>query len=327
LTNASPDHPAMLDILAVTAPIYLLIALGFMAVRLELMSLSDMRVLGRFVLYFAIPAMLFRMMSRLSSNDIANVDLFTAYVLASFVIFGLVMAIACLLQRQSVQIAAILAGGASIGNSGVIGYQVVEQSLGTQALPIIAIAIVVENIILALVIALAETGERDGRPLGVALKTAFARLVRSPLVVSIVLGGLTAASGLALPRPFARALDILAAANGAVALFTIGGTLVGVKVRGVIRDVGLVVVSKLALHPVLVFAALLLYPAIDPRLQAAAVVAASVPVFSIFPIIGQKFGMEKFGAAAVLTATVISFVSVSAVLALVRTSGWFGPLP
>jgi predicted permease len=316
----------MLDILAVTGPVYLLIALGYFAVTFDIMSMSDVRVLGRFVLNFAIPALLFRVMSRLTAADIANLDLFTAYALASFAVWGLAVALACLVQGRTLKVGALLGAGTSIANSGVIGYQVIEQSLGPAALPIVAVAIVVENIILAFVIAIAESGDREGRSLGAALATAFGRLARSPLIVSIVLGGIAAAIAFVPPRPIGRAIDMLAVATGPVALFTTGGTLVGVKVRGMIRDVAMVVAGKLLVHPALVFGALFIFPAVEPRLQAAAVVAASVPIFSIFPIIGQKFGFEKFGAAAVLVATVISFVTISTILAVVHASGWFGPL-
>ena len=49
----------MLDILAITGPIYLCIALGWLATRAGLFARADMRVLGRFVLYIALPALLF----------------------------------------------------------------------------------------------------------------------------------------------------------------------------------------------------------------------------------------------------------------------------
>jgi malonate transporter and related proteins len=51
-------------VLAVTTPIYLLIAVGFLAVRLGWMTPADMRVLGRFTAQFGVPALLFRAISR-----------------------------------------------------------------------------------------------------------------------------------------------------------------------------------------------------------------------------------------------------------------------
>ena len=54
----------MPDILAITGPIYLSLALGWLSTRAGLFERADMRVLGRFVLYLALPALLFEAVSR-----------------------------------------------------------------------------------------------------------------------------------------------------------------------------------------------------------------------------------------------------------------------
>ena len=48
-----------MQILAITVPIYVLIGLGYAAVRLRLFERGDMRILGHFVIHFALPALLF----------------------------------------------------------------------------------------------------------------------------------------------------------------------------------------------------------------------------------------------------------------------------
>jgi len=49
----------MLDILAITGPIYLCIAAGFACVRWNVFTKGDMRVFGKFVIQIALPALLF----------------------------------------------------------------------------------------------------------------------------------------------------------------------------------------------------------------------------------------------------------------------------
>ena len=49
----------MLDILAITGPIYLCILAGWASVRWNFSTKADMRVLGKFVLQIALPALLF----------------------------------------------------------------------------------------------------------------------------------------------------------------------------------------------------------------------------------------------------------------------------
>ena len=54
----------MLDILGITGPIYIAIALGYAVTRAGLFSRADMRVLGKFVIHVALPAMLFNALSQ-----------------------------------------------------------------------------------------------------------------------------------------------------------------------------------------------------------------------------------------------------------------------
>jgi hypothetical protein len=90
-------------------------------------------------------------------------------------------------------------------------------------------------------------------------------------------------------------------------------------------DVALVAVGKLAVHPLAVLVLLLLLPPIDPRLGAAAVAYASMPMLSIYPILAQKYGLQGFCAAALLVTTLASFATISATLwMLTAVLGWPG---
>jgi len=84
-----------------------------------------------------------------------------------------------------------------------------------------------------------------------------------------------------------------------------------------------VALAKLLLHPLAVFAMLWLLPPIDPPLRMAAVIYASMPMLSIYPILAQRYHYEGFCAAALLVATLLSFVTVSIVLWLMTSVlGW-----
>lgn len=66
---------------------------------------------------------------------------------------------------------------------------------------------------------------------------------------------------------------------------------------------------------------MLLIPGIAPELQAGAVLFACMPMLSIYPIFGQKYGLETMCSAAVVVATVASFVSISVVIGLLGVWG------
>src|SRR3546814_1018151 len=73
----------MLEILGITSPLFAAIGLGYLAVRLNFFSKTDIRVLGRFVIAVALPALLFKALSERSFSDILNVTYLTGYGLGS----------------------------------------------------------------------------------------------------------------------------------------------------------------------------------------------------------------------------------------------------
>ena len=101
-----------------------------------------------------------------------------------------------------------------------------------------------------------------------------------------------------LPAFATTAIGPVASAASPVALFVIGGSLVGLRLDGQRTDIATVVIGKLILHPLAVLTALWLLPAIEATLSAAAVLFAEMPMLSIYPVLSQKYRLVGFGAAA-----------------------------
>ena len=89
----------MLNILTITGPIYLSIALGFAATRRGMFSKVDGQVLGRFVLNFALPAMLFNTLSQRNFAEVLNPNYLLAYGLGSLTALGVGFGV-CLLYTS-----------------------------------------------------------------------------------------------------------------------------------------------------------------------------------------------------------------------------------
>ncbi|MCV0440102.1 MAG: AEC family transporter [Hydrogenophaga sp.] len=316
----------MLDILAITGPIYLCIALGFAAVRWRVFTPGDMRVLGRFVIQFALPALLF---SALASRPIGDL-LQPAYLLAFGVgsVMWLLIALwsARRLQRRGLSESAYMAMGMTCSNSTYIGYPVVLLAIGPLAGVALAMNLLVENLLkLPLLMTLADVGASGAARLSWkdALRQTLGRLVRNPMIVAIVLGFGVALAGWQLPAVLARTVNLFGAASGGLALFIIGGTLVGLQVRGLRRQVAQVAAGKLLLHPAAVWVAVTLLPllglpALDGELRVAAVLSAAMPMLGIYPLLAQRHGFEGFTAASLLATTVASFFTLSAILWMLK---------
>lgn len=309
----------MLQILAITTPIFLLIAVGYLFTRTGLVTREQVAGMGRFVITLALPALVLKALTERPLHEVFERNYLLAYGLGSLAVFALGFLFARLLRRDSVSGSAISALGMSMSNSGFIGYPVVVMVVGPTAAVGLAMGMLVENLLMfPLGLILAEAGEQLGGGLRAALLGTARRLLSNPLIIGISLGLVLALLDIRLPLVLQKAVDMLAQASAPVALFVIGGSLVGLKAGGLIGDVLQVSLGKLILHPLAVLLCFLWLPVADLRLQMAGVLFACSPMMSIYPIVGQRFGLQGRCAAALLGATVLSFISISLFI------GWLG---
>lgn len=316
----------MLSVLAITGPIYVVVAIGYVLTRLGLFARSDMRVFGKYVVNLALPALLFNALSQRSVGEVLNPVFLGAYALGSVVTNLAGLTWARRVAGKPMSAAAILGMGMSCPNSGFIGFPLVAQLFGPATGGVcLALAMVVENVIsLPMSLALADSGADAAAGLGrgAALRSALLQsarsLVRNPMIWGIAVGFLFSLAGWRLPEPAARTVNIFAAACASLSLFVIGGSLVGIRLQGMRREVIAAGIGKLFVHPLVVLAAVLLLPPMARELQVAVVLMAAVPMLGIYPILAQKHGHDTMAAAAQLGATVASFFTLTALLWVIR---------
>ena len=310
----------MLDILAITGPIYFCIAVGFAVTRWGLFAKAEMRVLGKFVINLALPALLFNAISQRPLREVMHTDYLMAYALGSFTMLLAGYAWARYVQRSATSYRAYFAMGMACSNSGYVGYPVALLALGPVAGVALALNMVVENLmVLPVLITLADADKKsEGHVLQVLAHT-LGRLLRNPMIAAIVLGFAYSLSGWQLPGPVARTINVFAQASSALALCVIGGTLVGLQIKGMRRQVSKITFGKLILHPLAVWvAATWVVPIADPQLRMAAITFAAMPMLGIFPIMAQRHGHEDTAAAALLITTIVSFFTLSGLLWLLK---------
>lgn len=304
----------MLEILGITLPIFLLIGTGFVAARSGLISRDNMQGVATFVMYLALPSLIIRALTDYPLAEVLNVGYLVAYGLGSALAFGIGIGVSRARGRP-LDAGAIQALGMSAANSGFIGYPVALMAIGPPAAIFMALNMVVETLlIIPAALILAEAGRQSGGNLGQVARQTFARLSRNPVLIGLLVGLTLALTGLRLPGPLQQAIEMLAEAAGPAALFTIGAMLHGLRVRGVVADMGLVVLGKLVLHPLAVLLFLLLLPDPSPMMIAGGLLFASAPMISVYPLFGQTYGQGETSAAALMVGTFCAFVTLSLLL-------------
>ncbi len=314
----------MLNILTITGPIYLSIGLGFMATRSGMFSKVDGQVLGRFVLNFALPAMLFNALSQRNFAEVLNPNYLLAYGVGSLTALGVGFGVWRVWRKKPLTEAGMVAMGVSCSNSGYVGYPILLQFLGPAAGVGLALTVLIENLItIPLALSIADSGEATHASWRHMIWTSVKRMAKLPMMQAIVVGFLFSMLGWHLPEVLSKTVNLFAASTAAIALFVNGGSLVGMRVWGSIREVGWIALGKLVLHPLAVGVMLMVVGPIEPSLKISAVLLAGRPMLGIYPLLAQRHGQEGFCAAALLVTTVASFFTISFILwAMSELPGW-----
>ncbi|MDO5529941.1 MAG: AEC family transporter [Paracoccus sp. (in: a-proteobacteria)] len=305
----------MIDVFLKTLPFFALIGLGWLAARLRLFPAEAAAWLTKFVFYFALSAMLFRLAARLPLDQLWDPRFALAYLLGSSAVWVVGVASA-LSSRQSLPEAAMEAHACMIGNTGFLGVPMLVVLLGPEAAAPILIVLIVDMIVFSTLITLIVTGARQGRVnAGIALPL-LRGLLANPMIVSMVAGLFWSWAALPLPGPADEFLVLLGAAATPGALFAIGASLVGRRAERLSRAIWLST-AKLVLHPLSVgIAALLL--GVESFAAGVMIAAAALPVAGNVYILAQHFDLAvQRISSAILISTAASIATIPVVIHLI----------
>lgn len=314
----------MLNILSITGPIYLSIGLGFAATRRGMFSKTDGQVLARFVLNFALPAMLFNALSQRNFSEVMNPNFLLAYGAGSLLSFAIGFVVWRVWRQKSLAQSGMVAMGVSCSNSGYVGYPILLQFLGPAAGLGLALSVLVENLlVIPLALAVAESGQTEHLSWQRTVLESIKRMVKIPMMQAIVVGLVFSMFGWHLPEVLSKTINLFSASTAAIALFVNGGSLVGMRMVGMIQEVRWITLGKLVVHPLAVGLMLMVVGPIEQSLKISAVLLAGMPMLGIYPILAQRHGQEGFCAAALLVTTVVSFFTISLILwTMGELPGW-----
>ena len=311
----------MLSTLMVVLPIFALILAGWLVRWVGLLSAHATTELNRFVVYLALPALLFDVMAHTHWDEIWQPGFIAVFGLSSLAVFGLTVWVR-LRRPMHLADAAIDGLNAGYANTGFMGFPLALVALGREALaPTTIAAIMTVCVVFAAAIALIEIGlQTQARRVDLARKVAGS-LVRNPLLVAPFLGALVPAAGLTLPLPAETFLKLLGGAASPCALVGLG-LFLAQKREAPERDrvaTALLVGLKLVVHPVLAWLLARFVFDLPPLLLHTAVLMAALPTGTGPFMLAEFYRREaEVTARVVLVSTILSVLTVSGYLAAIR---------
>ena len=312
-------HP----ILAITVPFFTLVLCGYLAARRHVLPESAIPGLNAFVLYFALPCLLFRFGSTTPILDLLNPVVLAVYLVGALLIVFFTVAVS-LNERVQLKDAAFGALVAAFPNTGFMGVPLLVALLGPPAAgPVICSMLADLFVTSSLCIALAQAHGVAGQGARVALLRALRGALSNPLPWSIALGAVFSVAGLSLPGPVGAIVNMLADAATPVALFTIGAVLFRAsqhadpaRGRTPLHDYVPVALIKLFVHPLLVLLLGLAAHALGAPMSSFQIMvltlAAALPSASSVSLLAERYGADNGRIARIIMlSTVLAFATFS----------------
>jgi predicted permease len=294
----------VLQIFLVTIPFFALVAAGYVAGRSRVLPLEAIPGLNAFVLYFALPCMLYRFGANTPIAQLLDGSVALVWGLCGL---ATVLAVVAFSRNDRVgwNDASFGALVAAFPNTGFMGVPLLTAILGAQAAGPVIITIMFDMVVTSsLCIALSRLDTAGSHGAAQAVRKALLGVLRNPMPWAILLGALASAASYKLPGPVERTVTMLGDAASPAALFTIGAVLarsamLSAQARGraPLRDVLPAVLVKLVAHPVLVCVVALTARALGLPLSLPACVAlvlvAALPSASNVSMLAERFGADN----------------------------------
>ncbi len=337
----------MLTVFQITLPFFALVLLGYIATRRKLMPISAIPGLNTFVLFFALPCMLFRFGASTPIAQLLDASVFIVYLPCALVMVGLTIALTHS-RKTNWNNASMGALVAAFPNTGFMGVPMLVALLGAKVAGPAIITIVIDLVVTtSLCIALSRLDGAGEHGASVALKKALVGMASNPMPWAILLGTAFSAMNLELLGPVAKTVELLGNAASPAALFTIGAVMArsamlknaeseldypdtgphtelhasqklsSSSTSQPSRDFWLIALLKLFLHPLLVIlvgtSAIQLGLPLDHFALTVIVLVAALPSASNVALLAERYGAD--------TARIASIILVSTLLAFLTFSG------
>jgi predicted permease len=320
----------MTQVAGLALPFFGLIFLGFVAGKTWRRDERELGWLNLFVIYFALPALFFQLISKTPIGELANGRFVLATTLATFVALVIAFAFAALRNGGDVAGATVqgLVGG--YGNVGYMGPPLALVALGPPAAAPAALVFCFDVTLVftltPLMMALAGAG---GRTLSRTLLAIPREVLLHPFILATLAGVAGAALEVRPPAPVETLLQGLSGSAAPVALFALGVTVASRPLRGVQWELPVLLLTKLVLHPLLAFVILTWIGGFDRVWVATAVLMASLPPAATIYVIASQYKTYVLRAStAILVGTAASVLTVTGMLYVVThdllPSGLFG---
>ncbi|MEQ2027402.1 AEC family transporter [Xenorhabdus szentirmaii] len=313
----------------IVAPVFLVILVGYVFGRLRPESGQSDKLINDYVLYIALPALLFLAIARADTSELKQWGFISATLIGIGVTYVLGTLIAKMMKIDLPQ-SSILSMGACFGTTGYMGVPILISVYGESAALPAAVATILHNVpaIMAVIITydIFSMRQTSGKiSVSQSLAKALKTTMTNPLTVSVMVGLLFVGLGIPVPEFLQSFAGFLGSAAGPTALFALGLGLSRLKVTEHIHGETLKLVIpmlllKLGIQPLVTFiAAYYLFgmQQWDNIWLIVAIVMAAQPIGAGVYVFANQYGFkQEVISLSIIASLIIALVTMPIILPL-----------
>ncbi|WP_277187518.1 AEC family transporter [Caballeronia sp. BR00000012568055] len=293
-------------------PIFGLIFAGYACRRFNKLGPTAASELNKFVVYLALPALLFDIMSKTPWSELDQPAFIAAFGIGSAAVFLLTLVVR-LMQSRHLADASIDGLNAAYPNTGFVGLPLCLLAFGKESLaPAVIATIITVCVLFACAIVLIELGLQTEKNFGATFRRVGWSLMKNPLLIAPIAGALFSGAGAHVPAGAEALLKLLGGAASPCALVALGLFLGAKGEAQSAKTTSALVSLKLFAQPVLTwFLAVHLF-GLPPLWSKTAVILSALPT-GAGPFMLAEFYRREGGVTsnAILFSTVVSLITVT----------------
>ncbi len=325
ITPATSDLDHMNNVLSLALPFFGLILLGYAAAKSFKQPAGGQDWLTIFVVYFTVPALLFTLLSKAPIEELGNGTFILATTGSAALVFFISLIAFRIIYANNLAQSGMRAAASAYANVGYMGVPLAVGAFGTKAtIPatlIVCFDSVFFFIMAPILVALGSPGPLKFTGL---VGDISRRIFLNPLIIGSAAGVLAAYFKYVPPGPVARILDYLSAAAAPCALFALGVTVAARPLKSMPRGTGLMVFTKLFVHPLAVLGAVLSLGITGIWMNTALLLATLPTALGVY-VIANQYGIETHSVSnAILLSTLLSVLTVTSLLYAIELN-WLTP--
>jgi hypothetical protein len=306
--------------LQILLPIFGFIICGYGAGRFRLINDTGVQGIMTFVTYFAIPALLFRVIVGNELPNLADLNIALTYYTGCLVVFAISVFFGRMLFSLPLDQLGVLGMGSMYSNTVLLAMPLVFTMFGEAGIFPIVIIITFHTVLLfPMVIIFIELGRdrRDATSKGwlPLVQSTLRGTIENPLIIALLFSFAWAAGGLGMPAPLDAFTGLLGKAVTPAALFALGASMAGYRIAGVLSESLFMTALKLVVHPLVVWLLGKYVFDLDPLYLAVATITAAVSIGANVFVIAHKYGVYLARTtSAIVISAVISVLTLAVVL-------------